>query len=203
MLKQPKAVKETQNKIGKMLSMIPISPNQWTLLSLVIAGIGAYQITQNDLYFGLILFAFAAACDLVDGAVARARNEVSKMGGFIDGVCDRFVEALFLFAFMFYPLPVIFIDTKIWLASLIFLGTSMPSFIRAYADHKEVISKEKANKLGGICERSERLLVILIGLGVGLVQTNLNYFVYSVIIASCLSSITIMQRLWWIGKEKN
>ena len=201
MLKQPKVIKEGQNSIGKILAIIPISANQWTYLSVVLAAIGSYEITQSNLYLGLGLFAAAAFCDLVDGAVARARNEVSKMGGFIDGVCDRFVEALFLFGFMFYPLPTVFIDPKIWLASLIFLGTSMPSFIRSYADHKEVISKERANALGVICERSERLLIVLIGLGIGLVQANLNYFVYALMLASGLSAITIIQRLWWIRKE--
>ena len=197
MIKQPKTVKETQNKIGKILSVIPLTPNQWTLISLILAGIGGYQIIQNNLILGLVLFAVSALCDAIDGAVARARNEVSNKGAFLDGIIDRFVEAIFLFSFMFYPLPTIFIDSKIWLSLLIFLGSCMPSFIKAYADHREAISKERAASMGGICERSERLLIILFGLGSSIYIANMNYFVYSTILATGLSCITIIQRITW------
>jgi archaetidylinositol phosphate synthase len=116
------------------------------------------------------------------------------MGGFIDGVADRFVEAIFLFSFMFYPLPTVIIDPKIWLAALVFLGTCMPSFIRAYADHKGVISREKALALGGILERSERLGLVIIGLAAGMLL-SMQLFVYAVMLACALSLVTIIQRL--------
>ncbi|MEW6035833.1 MAG: hypothetical protein AB1529_04430, partial [Candidatus Micrarchaeota archaeon] len=98
------------------------------------------------------------------------------------------------------PLPLIVIDAKIWLALLIFLGTCMPSFIRAYADHKGAVSRGKALALGGIFERSERLLIILIGLGAGL-AVSMEYFVYAVVLAIALSAITILQRLVAVAKN--
>lgn len=195
MLKQDKGLRGLQTSIGRVFAVIPISPNQWTLFSVLVALVAGSVIAfQNNLALGLILFALSALLDAIDGAVARARNEVTKLGGFIDGVADRFVEAIFLFSFMFLPLPVIFIDPKIWLALVIFLGTSMPSYIRAYADHKEALSKEKALALGGICERSERLLLIIIGLGIGLIY-SMNYFIYALILVVLLSVITIFQRI--------
>lgn len=183
-----------QESIGKLLAVIPLSPNHWTFLSVVLALAGGVLVAYNELVAGLAFFALAGLFDVIDGAVARARKEVSKLGGFVDGVADRFVEAIFLFSFMFYQLPEIFIDAKIWLAGVIFLGTCMPSFIRAYADHKEVISKKKALELGGICERSERVLIIIIGLVFGIFY-GMDYFVYGLIVASILSLITIVQRL--------
>ncbi|MFH0737261.1 MAG: CDP-alcohol phosphatidyltransferase family protein, partial [Candidatus Micrarchaeota archaeon] len=182
------------------LAIIPLTPNQWTLLSIVIALAAGAMVAMGNLPLGLGLFALAALSDVIDGAVARARNEVSALGGFMDGVSDRFVEAIFLFSFMFYPLPTLLIDPKIWIASVIFLGTCMPSFIRAYADHKAVVSREEANALGGICERSERILLIVIGLGAGLALA-MDYFVYSLILASALSLVTIMQRLYQISRK--
>lgn len=151
----------------------------------------------GNLVFGLALFAVAAVLDVVDGAVARARGETSALGGFIDGVADRFVEALFLFSFMFYPLPTIYLDPKIWLAALVFLGTCMPSFVRAYADHKGVVTREKALSLGGICERSERLIIVMTGLAAGLLY-SMDYFIYAIILAAALSFITVLQRLFAI-----
>lgn len=200
MIKQEESAKDIQALIGRMLGIIPLTPNQWTLLSVVVALLACAMVTLGNLQAGLALFALAAAFDVIDGAVARARGEVSALGGFIDGVADRFVEALFLFSFMFYPLPVIAFDPKIWLALAIFLGTCMPSFIRAYADHKGVISREKALALGGICERGERVILLVLGLGLG-IFVSMEYFVYSLIMISCLSLVTVLQRIWYISRE--
>ncbi|VVC02528.1 Bifunctional IPC transferase and DIPP synthase [Candidatus Bilamarchaeum dharawalense] len=201
MLKQDRKLKNTQNSIGSILTILPLSPNQWTVLSLLIAIIGGYIIAiKSDLILGLLFFALAAAVDAIDGAVARARNQVSNLGGFIDGLVDRFVEAIFLFSLMFYPLPTIFVDANIWLAGVIFLGTCMPSFVRAYADHKGIISREKALALGGICERSERLIIVIVGLVVG-ISYSLEFFIYSLMLVILLSLITILQRLFFIYKN--
>ncbi len=200
MLKQESSLRNIQTSIGKTLAVIPLTPNHWTILSLLVALVAGMMISFGELFPGLFLFGFAALLDLVDGAVARARGKVSKFGGFIDGVADRFVEAIFLFSFMFYQLPEIFIDSKIWLAAVIFLGTCMPSFVRAYADHKEVIAKSRALALGGVCERSERLLMLILGLFAG-IMVSMDLFVYSLIIVSFLSAITVLQRLFQISQK--
>ncbi|MBU0591525.1 CDP-alcohol phosphatidyltransferase family protein [Candidatus Micrarchaeota archaeon] len=195
MLKQNTSITKIQDAIGRLLSGIPLTPNQWTLLSLLVAFVAAGFIAFfNNLFIGLFLFVLAGALDMVDGAVARARGTVSKFGGFIDGVADRFVEASFLFSFMFYPLPTVFIDPKIWVAAVMFFGTSMPSFIRAYADHKEIIEKKRALALSGICERSERIIILVVGLLAG-ISYSMEFFIYALMLISLLSLITILQRL--------
>jgi phosphatidylglycerophosphate synthase len=194
MLKQDKGIRGFQASIGAAISVIPLSPNGWTLLSIIVAVIAAATIATGYLLPGLLLFALAGLFDVIDGAVARARGETSELGGFLDGLADRFVEGIFLFSFMFQALPEIVLDARIWLASTIFLGTCMPSFIRAYADHKGVISRDKALALSGICERSERLLIIILGLALGILY-SMDWFIYGLIVASALSIITIMQRL--------
>ena len=198
MLKQDSGLRNLQDSLGNVLALIPLTPNQWTFFSLILALVAGIAIALfGNLAIGLALFAFAGLFDVIDGAVARARGEVSALGGFIDGIADRFVEAIFLFSFMFLPLPAIFIDAKIWIALAVFLGTCMPSFIRAYADHKGALSKEKANALGGIFERSERIIVLVLGLGFGL-ALSMDYFVYSLMVVSALSLVTIIERMFAI-----
>jgi len=200
MLKQNERLKEIQVKIGEIFSFIPLSPNQWTIISIVVAITGAYEIITVNLIYGLFLFVIAGAIDMLDGAIARARGEETKLGAFLDGVCDRFVEALFLFAMMFYPLPFIWLDSKIWLALLIFFGSCMPSYVRAYADHTGVLSHEEAKKLGGVFERSERIILLALGMSAGIL-ISMDYFVYSVIIAIILSIITVIQRTCVIARK--
>lgn len=194
MLKQNTQSKGIQLKIGRMLSFVPLSPNQWTVVAVLVAVFAAYEIAIGELVAGLALFAVAGALDMIDGAVARARKQVTKFGGFLDGISDRIVEALFLFSMMFYPLPDILINTRIWLALLVFLGTCMPSYVRAYADHNQVISHEKAKAMEGVFERSERIILIVLGVLAGL-TVSMEYFVYAVILAVVLSAITVIQRI--------
>ncbi len=174
MLKQKESSRKIQQFFGKAAACLPLSPDHWTFLSLVFATAAAVAIGYfRELLAGVILFAFA---------------------GFLDGVTDRLVEALFLFSLMFYPLPTVLILPQIWLALLLFLGTLMPSFVRAYADHKGVITREKALALGGILERGERIILLALGLAAGILLSP-EYFVYAVILASALSAITVMQRI--------
>ncbi len=202
MIKQNSFLRNVQSGLGLLFAKIPISPNDWTILSLLIALFAAFNIASGNLFFGLSLFVLSALCDAIDGAVARARGETSKVGAFIDGISDRFVEFLFLFSFMFVSLPLIYLDAKIWISLAVFFGTMMPSFVRAYSDHKEVLSKKDANALGGLCERSERIILLVLGLLVSLLANTMNYFVYALILVIIFSIITILQRLFIILSKK-
>jgi phosphatidylglycerophosphate synthase len=198
MLKQESGPRKLQEAIGRALAFIPLRPNHWTVLALLFGVMGAFSIALlGDLPVGILFFVLGAAMDMVDGAVARARNEATKFGGFLDGVSDRFMEALFLFAFMFSPLPEILIDAKIWLAGLVFMGTCMPSYIRAYSEHHGLLTNLKAKSMGGIFERSERLLLLIAGLCAG-IFLGMDYFVSAVILAFLLSCVTVLQRIGYV-----
>jgi archaetidylinositol phosphate synthase len=94
MLKQDKGIRGFQASIGAAISVIPLSPNGWTLLSIIVAVIAAATIATGYLLPGLLLFALAGLFDVIDGAVARARGETSELGGFLDGLADRFVDGV-------------------------------------------------------------------------------------------------------------
>ncbi|MBN2121584.1 CDP-alcohol phosphatidyltransferase family protein [Candidatus Micrarchaeota archaeon] len=198
MLKQESGTRKFQESVGRTLAFIPLRPNHWTVLALLFGVLGAFSIALlGDLPMGILFFVLGAATDMVDGAVARARNEATKFGGFLDGVTDRFMEALFLFAFMFSPLPEILLDAKIWLAGLVFMGTCMPSYIRAYSEHHGLLTNAKAKAMGGLLERSERLILLILGLAAG-VLLGMDYFVSAVILAFFLSCVTVLQRIWYV-----
>jgi phosphatidylglycerophosphate synthase len=198
MLKQEGGTRRVQESVGRALAFIPLRPNHWTVLALLFGVMGAFSIALlGDVPMGILFFILGAALDMVDGAVARARNEATKFGGFLDGVSDRFMEALFLFGFMFYPLPEILIDAKIWIAGLVFMGTCMPSYIRAYSEHHGLLSHEAAKDMGGVFERSERLILLILGLVAG-VFLGMDYFVSAVILSFLLSCVTVLQRMLYV-----
>lgn len=81
MLKQDKGLRGIQASAGKILAVIPLTPNQWTFLSVALALVAALAVAMTgSLVLGMVLFIFAALCDAADGAVARARGEASRLG---------------------------------------------------------------------------------------------------------------------------
>src|SRR5881275_3468202 len=82
------------------LALTRINPNVLTALGLVINVIAAFLFgyataeTQRRMFFyaGLVIIG-SGFFDLVDGRVARARNKVTRFGGFFDSVVDRYSDA--------------------------------------------------------------------------------------------------------------
>lgn len=193
MLKKSGKAKELQITLGKALSGIPLSPNQWTILSLLFAFFGFMALIYRDMLFAIPLFAISLLIDAIDGAIARARGAATKKGAFLDGVSDRIVEMLMLVGLMFYGLPDVFISSIIWLSLLLFIGSGLTSFVKAYGDHTGAITHEKAVKMGGILERTERVTLILMVMILALIHPT--YATYVIILGVVLSCITVIQRI--------
>ena len=62
--------------------------NALTLSRLVVAPLLFVSIWGGSSVLSLLFFAFGAATDLFDGAVARRRGEVSRLGGLLDHATD-------------------------------------------------------------------------------------------------------------------
>src|SRR6185503_17069035 len=78
---------------ARLLASTGFSPNAVTLagLVLVLAGAAAYPVHRDSLVFAVWL-AFALAFDGLDGAVARLTGRMTKFGGYLDAVIDRYQE---------------------------------------------------------------------------------------------------------------
>ena len=81
--------------IGKHFSFL--SPMTWTWLSLIIAVVAFIFIVLKQIYLGFFIFLISSLLDEVDGKVARYSKRATYIGGFTDGVVDRFVDFLLIF----------------------------------------------------------------------------------------------------------
>jgi phosphatidylglycerophosphate synthase len=180
------------------LARLGISPNGWTALALAVAVGGFFALWGGQLLPGLILFLISGALDIVDGAVARAAGRASATGAFIDGVIDRYVEALLILGILFYlgPGAEFIIPAGAWIAILIF-GAVMTSFVRAYADHRGLVKDQKvlATEMGGLLERAERLILIYAGM-MGALLFGDGWLLGAIVIAAVLSNLTAVQRIF-------
>ena len=156
-----------QKASGKLFARLPLSANQITICSVLLAAIGfCFAYLQQPLA-ALFFFILSGAVDAIDGAVARARKEVSVRGAYIDGISDRLVEFFMILSFAFFALPSIFgIPPTLSLVLFLFFGTCMTSFATAYAGHRKTADAKKIAAQPGVFPRAERLILLFIALAI-------------------------------------
>lgn len=194
MLKATLRSEETDRLAGG-LAAIGLSPNAWTLISLVPALAGLWALVMHQLALGLAMFALSAFIDIVDGTVARVTNQVSDKGAYIDGVVDRYVELMLYLGLLIYIGRGEFLGlpNEVWIVLLIF-GGLMTSFVRAYADHRGIVKDPgELKRMGGLLERLERLMLLYFGMFLGLF--NSQWLMAIVVLTALLANATALQRI--------
>ncbi len=183
MIKQ--SLEEFQKNVGEFFKWLPIHPNHITILSVVFAVFGAYFLFLQE-WIGLLFFLFSFLFDGLDGAIARSKNITSKFGAYMDGICDRLSE--------FFALLPLILNAQYLLPALLvlFFGTCMTSFSKAYADHRGVCDAKIASCLKTLFPRTERVISIFIALILYLQQSEyLIYWIWICAFASIVAFINI------------
>ncbi len=187
-------------KVGIVFSKLGLSPNQWTLLTLVPTFIALYFLIKEMFLEAAILFILASFIDIVDGSVARVTGRVTKFGAYLDTTIDRYIEGIIVFGLLFASLPNLVISGfTISLPALIFIylfGGMMTTYAKSAAKEKELVDKELR---GGILERAERLLILFVGILLAIY--NPLYLTYVIAILAVLTNITAIQRILMVWKK--
>ncbi|MDD1742945.1 MAG: CDP-alcohol phosphatidyltransferase family protein [Methanotrichaceae archaeon] len=187
---------EETDRFLQPLASLGLNPIGWTLLAVLPAIAGFVMLYWHNLLFGLCFYILAGAVDLVDGAVARAMNKVTALGAFIDGVLDRYVEFLLYLGLLIYLGPILFLGARmeIWFMLLVF-GSLMTTFVRAYADHRELVKdQQKLKSMGGLLERGERLALIYAGMLLAVFMGQ-GILELAIVVTAILANLTTLQRI--------
>lgn len=171
--------------IGRTFSFL--SPNQWTLLSLLPALLTAWLILRQSFLPASLFLLLAGFFDLVDGAVARYRRMESKLGAYLDTMIDRWIEGLVILPLFLIPLPAFLLPAGFWLAAYLF-GSLLTTYAKAASAEKGL----KAVR-GGLLERPERILCIFLALLLASFDPLWLVFLFSIL--SILANLTAIQRL--------
>ncbi len=164
--------------VGRVLVRIGLSPDFLTLLGLAWSLLaGALAAAERYRPAGLALLV-AGLMDLLDGPVARASAGATRAGAFLDSVCDRVGEGAVL-AGLGWSLR-----EDPW-----GLGGALAALVFGYLVS---YTKARAESLGmrvpgGLAERAERTLVLMMGLLLSRPRPFLWFL-------ALLSSFTALQR---------
>jgi len=194
---------EKTDRLAGGLAAIGLSPNAWTLISLVPALAGLVALVMHQLALGLAMFALSAFIDIVDGTVARVTNQVSDKGAYIDGVVDRYVELMLYLGLLIYIGRGDFLGlpNEVWIVLLIF-GGLMTSFVRAYADHRGIVKDPgELKRMGGLLERLERLMLLYFGMLLGLF--DIQWLMAVIALTALLANATALQRIRFALRAKS
>jgi len=174
--------------IVRWLALARINPNVLTFLGLVVNTIAAFLFgfangdNQARLFrlAGLVIIG-SGFFDLVDGAVARATNRVTRFGGFFDSVIDRYSDASQFFGLIvYYGRGERFF--YVVLTAFVMVSAIMVSYTRARAE--SLIGSCRV----GFLERPERLVLVIIG-------ALFNRIAPVLWVIAVLSTITVIHRM--------
>ncbi|MEP7198979.1 MAG: CDP-alcohol phosphatidyltransferase family protein [Chloroflexota bacterium] len=174
-------------RVGARLGRTGLSPNVLTVIGFLAVAADSVVIALGYLQLAGALLILALLLDSLDGAVARATNQLSAFGGFLDSTLDRWAEVAIFFGMAVAlqrsgsALDLVFVYWAI-------CGSLLVSYTRARAESIGVPCKE------GFFTRFERVVVII----VGLLTTQLT--IANGIIAA-LATFTAAQRVVFVWKE--
>jgi CDP-diacylglycerol---glycerol-3-phosphate 3-phosphatidyltransferase len=147
--------------IARACLRVGLTPDAVTILGTVVAVVGALTLfPMGKLFAGTLVVWFFVLFDMLDGAMARERSGGTRFGAVLDATCDRISDGA-VFCGLLWWIAFGLHDKLLVVATLICLVTSQViSYIKARAEASGLRGD------GGIIERPERLIIVLVGAGV-------------------------------------
>jgi phosphatidylglycerophosphate synthase len=168
--------------VGPALKKAGVTPNQLTMTGVLLSFAGAAVVASGRLRAGMLLLIFTWLFDVLDGAYAKQSGQVSRFGGFLDSVMDRYTEGIIFVAFAYHYAAA---GNTLMTAATVFtlIGAAAVSYARSRAE----------NEINGKCDvgvgaRMPRLVIIA-------VTTLAGFPAVGIITVMILSHYTVLQRI--------
>ncbi len=139
---------------------IGFTPDSITILGTAGTVLGALTLfPMGKLFWGALVIWFFVLADMLDGAMARERGGGTRFGAVLDATCDRIADGAVFCGLLWWVVFGLH-DRSLLVAVCICLVTSQViSYIKARAEASGLRGD------GGLIERPERLILVLVGAG--------------------------------------
>jgi len=144
----------------------PVDPNLLTVIGAGVSVAGAIAFGMGQFVVGGLLLTLGGLCDLVDGVVARHFGISSAFGAFLDSTLDRLVDMAVLLALVVHYMDAGDLTTAL-VAGVGLVSSVLTSYTKARAESIDV------SMPGGFIERGERIVLIVAGGILGIMQPAL------------------------------
>lgn len=154
------AVSKATAPLGRALNSTGLTPDAVTVIGTVASIAAAVTLfPTGHLFWGAMVIWLFVMFDMLDGAMARARGGGTKYGAVLDATCDRVADGA-IFAGLTWWAVYHENSKHLLVATLICLVTSQ---VISYAKARAEASGLSAD--GGLIERPDRLVIVLVGAG--------------------------------------
>jgi CDP-diacylglycerol--glycerol-3-phosphate 3-phosphatidyltransferase len=174
-----------------VIAKTPLTPNTVTWIGFIITiAAGALAATEHFLAAGIIVLV-AGLFDMLDGALARLTEKVTRFGAILDSTLDRLSEAILLISLL-----VVFarnqMVTESILSGVALVGSLMVSYIRARMEGLGIECK------AGLFTRPERVII----LALGLILSQFDHaLLITLAILTLFSWITVIERMVYAWRK--
>ena len=147
--------------VAKAALRAGLTPDTVTIIGTagsVLAALTLFPIGQ--LWWGAVAVFFFVLADMLDGAMARERGGGTRFGAVLDATCDRISDGAIFCGLLWWA--AVGLDSPSLMAAILscLVTSQVISYIKARAEASGL------NGGGGLIERPERLVIVLLGAGV-------------------------------------
>ena len=178
---------------ARLFKAAGFSPNGITLLGFAVCVVSAYLVASGWLLWGGVGFMAGGILDLFDGALARLTGQETPFGALLDSVFDRLGEAALFVGLGVYALRAdVAEDHRAYFLVALLLALIFSqgvSYLRARGEGLDVFTR------AGLMTRTERVILLGIGLLLGWVPWLLMSILVAIAAVSCF---TLFQRMFTI-----
>jgi CDP-diacylglycerol--glycerol-3-phosphate 3-phosphatidyltransferase len=154
------AYEKLSRPTAKAALRMGLTPDSITILGTAGTVVGALTLFPiGQLWWGAFTVWIFVLADMLDGAMARQLGGGTRFGAVLDATCDRIGDGA-IFCGLLWWIAFGMHSTSLVVATLICLVTSQViSYIKARAEASGLSAE------GGMIERPERLIIVLLGAG--------------------------------------
>jgi archaetidylinositol phosphate synthase len=179
---EPPVLSRLKDSVDRLLSRpanllvgLGVTPNLLTLAGLAIGVVAGIVLALRFFAAGGVLILVTGFIDMLDGAVARNRRASTTFGATFDSISDRYVDCIILLGLGIAGVNWIYVGAAL-------MGSLLVSYVRAKGEGMGF------HCTAGVAERSERLIILAIGLLIGFVEP-------AVLLVAILAQFTALWRV--------
>lgn len=179
------------NPVVAVLAKTGVTPNMVTWFGFILILVAAVLAGTGHPFAAGWMVLVSGYFDIIDGALARRTNQVTRFGAVLDSTLDRVSEAVMLLGIAAFYLfnAVAHFEWIVLLIGVAILGSFLVSYVRARAEGIGLDCQV------GIFTRTERVII----LALGLLLCGIPYVLVIVIaIVALMSLVTVIQRMVYV-----
>ncbi|MDD1663011.1 MAG: CDP-alcohol phosphatidyltransferase family protein [Methanomicrobiales archaeon] len=192
--------------VGKAFARAGFTPNQISLLSLLLGAAAMLLFALRSFPLGSLLLLASAVLDLVDGHVSRIQDSGTRFGAVFDWIVDKYVDALAMLGVGISGIPILTRITQVppiadqVVVMVAILGSMMNTFIKpvvyaevGFADRHHGKIEDPLEGVG-FFGRPETLLVLIVGGFTGLIWVSL-------LIIAVATNLSAVERIIYLRRH--